>query len=808
MRSVSQKLVSGAFLRVITLLANLTISFFLTPFIIHSLGDRTYGVWVLVGTFIGYYGLLDFGLSNAVGRYISRAIGANDRTTINRVYNTGFCLFLAGGALALLVTLVAAFLTPSFVEDPQDIATFQIVLIILGVHSAIDLPMRVFHGLLQARLRFDLLAFVGLFTMAVRTLLIVLAVQHGYKLIGLALATLAASLSANIFYVLLAYRNNPGLRFGFKSVGRETVRLLFSYSVFVFILQIARQLRFQADAFVISIFVGLSAVAHYNIASMLVQHFDVLMGRIMGVLTPYFSQLEGADNQKTTERVLFFTTKMSIVVSSFVGFGFVAWGQDFIHRWMGVDYNDAYPCLVVLVAGLIFSFWQLPAISLLYGTSRHRFLALVTIVEGLVNLGLSVILVRYYGILGVALGTTVPLIVHKALIQPVYVCRVANIALSGYMHTIGHAVAGVMAAMIVPFLLAQHYAAPDYLTLFCLAAVSFVLYSLTSWLLVFNAVERYQIKKMFFYVLLAYRNNPGLRFGFKSVGRETVRLLFSYSVFVFILQIARQLRFQADAFVISIFVGLSAVAHYNIASMLVQHFDVLMGRIMGVLTPYFSQLEGADNQKTTERVLFFTTKMSIVVSSFVGFGFVAWGQDFIHRWMGVDYNDAYPCLVVLVAGLIFSFWQLPAISLLYGTSRHRFLALVTIVEGLVNLGLSVILVRYYGILGVALGTTVPLIVHKALIQPVYVCRVANIALSGYMHTIGHAVAGVMAAMIVPFLLAQHYAAPDYLTLFCLAAVSFVLYSLTSWLLVFNAVERYQIKKMLGFRVSAPKTVHI
>ncbi|MGH9601249.1 MAG: hypothetical protein ACRD24_02570 [Terriglobales bacterium] len=32
-------------------------AFFLTPFVIRSLGDHSYGLWLLVAGFIGYYGL-------------------------------------------------------------------------------------------------------------------------------------------------------------------------------------------------------------------------------------------------------------------------------------------------------------------------------------------------------------------------------------------------------------------------------------------------------------------------------------------------------------------------------------------------------------------------------------------------------------------------------------------------------------------------------------------------------------------------------------------------------------------------------
>jgi len=42
-------------------------------FIIHSIGDRWYGLWVIVGTLMGYYGLLDFGLASASQRFITKS---------------------------------------------------------------------------------------------------------------------------------------------------------------------------------------------------------------------------------------------------------------------------------------------------------------------------------------------------------------------------------------------------------------------------------------------------------------------------------------------------------------------------------------------------------------------------------------------------------------------------------------------------------------------------------------------------------------------------------------------------------------
>lgn len=496
MSSSAQKLVSGSILRVMSLVAAIAVSFFMTPFIIHSLGDKMYGFWVFVATFIGYYGVFDFGLSNAVGRHMSRFIGGNDPDECNRVFNTGFVLFLGIGLLVLIVTIVAAYLADYFVENQTDVLTFQIVFLILGFHTAIDFPMRAFHGVLHAKLRFDVISYIGLLNLTIKTVLVIVVLKLDYALIGLALASLISSFSVNILYVYSARKCLPEIVVNFRSANKDTARMLFSYSVFVFILQIATMLRFQTDAFVITAFIGLSAVAHYNIAGMLIRYFDDLMGRVMGVLTPYFSQLDGAGDDQGIFSAFLFASKISIAISSFVGFGFIVWGRQFIERWLGRDYLDAYPCLVILVVGVLFSFWQTPSIALLYGTSKHRFLAIVAIIEGFTNLFLSLILVNYYGLIGVALGTTIPLIINKAIIQPKYVCRTLSLSYSGYLKVIFRGVFSVGMALCIPILMSLEYSKPNYLNLIGLAVISSLVYSVVTWYLLLTLEEKRIIRTL------------------------------------------------------------------------------------------------------------------------------------------------------------------------------------------------------------------------------------------------------------------------------------------------------------------------
>ena len=66
-RRIVQNIFSNWFALAITTL----VGFFLSPYVVHHLGNVTYGVWVLTLSFVSYMNLLDLGLRNAVSRYVT-----------------------------------------------------------------------------------------------------------------------------------------------------------------------------------------------------------------------------------------------------------------------------------------------------------------------------------------------------------------------------------------------------------------------------------------------------------------------------------------------------------------------------------------------------------------------------------------------------------------------------------------------------------------------------------------------------------------------------------------------------------------
>jgi O-antigen/teichoic acid export membrane protein len=481
MPGVARKLASGFFFRFANTVATAVVSVFIMPFIVHSLGDRDYGIWTLVATFVGYYGVLELGLSAAVSRYLARSLGAGDHEDCNRVFNTSLRLYVGIGFVALPLSALVAALAPWVCHNPTDVALFWKLTLILGTSIALMFPSRVFKGLLEAHFRFDIAAALDLISLALRTALIFPIIFAGYGVVGLAWVTLFAGIPSMLLQIYYAYRELPFLCFDRRYWTGDTARSLFSYSAYSLIANLANILRFKVDALVVAGYVGLVAVTHYRVGGVLTQYFFELMSTMFGVFPSVFSRQEGANDYEALKRTFFFANKCAICVSSFIGFGMLAWGKPFIVRWMGPQYEDSYLVTVLLVTGVTVSLWQGPSVSLLYGISKHRFYAIFNSLEGVANLALSLLFVRWYGMYGVALGTLVPIVISRIFIQPIYVCRLANLDFFEYLRRSTRTLAFVALSLVAPTLLSLRFAAPNYKVLFALGVVSAVLYGVPLW---------------------------------------------------------------------------------------------------------------------------------------------------------------------------------------------------------------------------------------------------------------------------------------------------------------------------------------
>lgn len=450
-RSVNT-IVKGSSLRVLANVIGVAVGFFMMPFLVGHMGDRMFGLWALVGTLAGYYGVLDLGIVSAVQYYVAKALGEKDERRIAEVLSTSFYLFTVIGIVVLVVTVVLAMVSSWLVRDPADAAIFRDVLIIVGIGCAISFPGRIFIGALSAHLRWDLITIGSLAIFVLRTGLIILAVLKGYGIVLLAFITVITDIFLLSLYVGMLLKVQPSFYLSIEAATFPVLKEILGYSFYTSIIKASDQLRLYVDGVIVAAFVTVSAVTHYAVASRLAIAFMEFMIALLGILSPWFSQLTGSKDHAAVYRVFCVGTVISASIATIVAGCLLIYGHPFIEVWMGSLYLDSYWALCFLVLGIYCDMSQLTSISYLYGVSQHRFLAYLTLCEGMANVALSVFLVQYWGITGVAVGTFLPMCVARLFVLPVYVSRKLKVPIGVYYGKIyGQAVVLSGLAIAVPW---------------------------------------------------------------------------------------------------------------------------------------------------------------------------------------------------------------------------------------------------------------------------------------------------------------------------------------------------------------------
>lgn len=494
--SLIRELAKGAIVRNVYVALQIMVSFFMMPIVVHSLGDRMYGFWVLVGTFVGYYGLLDLGLGSAASRYVSRALGQQNGAEINIVISTSLVLFSLVSFAILLISALTAIFCPYFLQSPNEIPVFRTIIIILGLNIAIGLTMGIFGSVITSHFRYDLSSYLSIFMLLTSNALIYYFLKHGHGIVTLAYITLLTGMITHTLTFILAKKLTPGLKINPTFFRRNKVRDLYSYGVKSLITQIADMLRFRIDSLVIAGYLSVSLVTYYSIGARLVDYFGIVVTSSVGMLMPVFSRYEGKGDFDSIRNIFLHATKIATILSVFIGSSIIFYGRPFILRWMGNEFESSYYITLILVIPAIIALLQHPGIGLLYGISKHQYYAVANICEGLLNLVLSLILVRYYGVYGVALGTAIEMLIFKLFIQPVFTCRAIKLSLfKYYFETIFLTVLKTLIPIGLYFYIIKDFVKPDYLNIALSGTLQVFLFTAITYYFILGKTERQFIRR-------------------------------------------------------------------------------------------------------------------------------------------------------------------------------------------------------------------------------------------------------------------------------------------------------------------------
>lgn len=403
---------------------NVVIGIFLSPFIMHRLGDTAFGIWVLIFSITGYYGIFDLGIRSSIIRYVSKYTATNETEQLAKHINTSLATYTAVGVLSMIVTVVLSFNVDHLFKIPPEMHTqARWLLLMVGASVSLGFPLGLPGGILEGLQRYYLLNWTAVVMSLTRAALIVFFLHRGHGLITIALITLILPIIIAIARAMMVFRLLP-LPYGTKYVDREAFRHMAQFGGTTMLVIVAARLRFQTDEMIIGSLLSAAAITYFSIAARIMDYAFQVVVTLAQVFAPMSSQSEAVGDMDRVRKIYIAGNRACALTTFPITAVVLILGKSVIEVWVGRKYVPlSYPTLVVLAIPMTLLMMQSASSRILMGMGRHRTLGMVTLMEGIANLILSIALVRPLGIVGDALGTAIPLACTMLYFTPRHMCK-------------------------------------------------------------------------------------------------------------------------------------------------------------------------------------------------------------------------------------------------------------------------------------------------------------------------------------------------------------------------------------------------
>ena len=409
-------------------ISELLIGIFMLPFNTSHLGQSAYGLWVLTASITFYFSMLNLGYAESLVKFIAQYRAQRDLMRLNEIVSTMFFVFAGLGLLSYGIAIILAGNLESFLNiSAEQARTGRYLVLMISAYISLGFPFSVFGAIANGFQRKYLNGVIAITTAVLVAVVNVVILRLGYGLVELVACTTAIRLLSFLGYRFTAYYVFPGLRVSARYLRMSRLRELTGFSVYMLLIDVANKLNYATDVVVIGAFMSTAAVAVWAVAQRLTELTRRLTDQFSHTLFPVVVDSATVGDSERLRLVLLQGTRLTLAMVLPICAVLSLLAEKVVLLWVGPQFNGSVPIIRILALVIVVRVGTSTATTLLKGAGKHRMLTFSNLTIAITNLALSVILVGRYGLLGVALGTVIPLAVVCIFVLFPAACRCINV---------------------------------------------------------------------------------------------------------------------------------------------------------------------------------------------------------------------------------------------------------------------------------------------------------------------------------------------------------------------------------------------
>ena len=421
----SKQIKFGAMMSYFAIAFNMLSGLLYTPWMITQIGQSNFGLYTLAHSLITLF-VMDFGMGAAVTRFVSKYNAEGNQQKVNDFLGVVYKLYLGiDGIIFAILVGVSFFINQIYANlSTNELETFKVIYVIVGLFSVISFPFTNLNGILTAYENFVGLKFADLLHKVFIVVAMVIALLMGYGVYALVLVNALSGLLTIAIKLFLIKKKTP-VKVNFKHKDKGLLKEIFGFSMWTTISSLSQRLIFNiTPSIIVAVSVtGAIGSAIFGLASTIEGYIYTFANAINGMFMPRISKLvhEGKKDTALVDLMIKVGRLQCIIIGVLV-VGFISFGKSFVvDIWNKPDFVESYWCAVLLI---IPSFFYLPmqiANTTIIVENKVKLQSIVFIIMGVINVAISLFASKYWGAVGASLSICIAYMVRNALMLCIHV---------------------------------------------------------------------------------------------------------------------------------------------------------------------------------------------------------------------------------------------------------------------------------------------------------------------------------------------------------------------------------------------------
>lgn len=481
----------GAMIAYVGIFVNIASGLIYTPWMIKNIGQANYGLYTLSVSLISLF-VMDFGLSAALTRFISKYNSKEDQTSINNVLGIAYKLYvLLDIVIGIVLVIAYLFIGIMYKElTPQEIETLKGIYLITACFSVVSFPFVTLSSILTSYEKFVFLKGSELFNRVLSLVLIIGALSMGYGIYTLVTINAVTGITT-IFIKLVIIKKVTPVKVNFFYKSRKMLKEILAFSVWSTIITVSQRFIFNIMPSLLGIFAGSASIAVFGTAATIEGFVFTFASGINGMFLPKVSRIVNKEESESDLFALMVKVgRIQFIIIGLLFVGFLSLGRNFIELWIDDSFRNAYYCAVLLVIPSLIELPQHIASITVVAVNKVKLQSFVYTGMAVINIILSSLLIKRMGEIGAALSICISYLFRTLAMNVIYK-KALNLNVKGFFIQCFAKLGGAFfIALICAALLAFIFPSGSWILLLIQGIVVTGIYMLSMWLFALNSYEK------------------------------------------------------------------------------------------------------------------------------------------------------------------------------------------------------------------------------------------------------------------------------------------------------------------------------